>query len=201
MIRNILCDIGNVILFFDLDPALRQLARRPGLSEQEALARLVHHRDLMEIGRTSPPEFLNALRVDLGFPGTPAEARAIYADIFTLNEPMAAAIEKWKASGLRLVLFSNISPIHADFVQERYPVFSHFDDAIFSFRTGDMKPHDGMYREAVKDLGLEPAETFYIDDNPANCETGRRYGFVTHLYEGNKHDDLLAALAAAGLEG
>ena len=106
MIRNILCDIGNVILFFDLDPALRRLARRPGLSEQEALTRLVHHRDLMEIGRTSPPEFLNALRVDLGFPGTTAEARAIFADIFTLNEPMAASIEQWKAAGLRLVLFS-----------------------------------------------------------------------------------------------
>ena len=199
MIRNILCDIGNVILFFDLGPALRRLNQRPGLAEADALARLVHHRDLVELGRTTPAEFLDAVRSELGFPGTAAEACALYEDIFTLNEAMAGLIAGWKRSGLRLILFSNISPIHADFIERRFPVFGQFDEAIFSFRTGDLKPHDGMYREAVDTPGLEPAATFYLDDSPANCATGRRFGFVTHEYSGLRHAALLAELAAAGV--
>jgi putative hydrolase of the HAD superfamily len=199
MIRNILCDIGNVILFFDLLPALRRLHQRPGLSGTDALARLVHHRDLMEIGRTTPAEFLDALRSELGFPGTSGEARVIFEDIFAPNEPMAGSVAGWKAAGLRLVLFSNISPIHVEFIHGRYPVFQHFDEAIYSFRTGDLKPHDGMYLEAIHGLGLEPAETFYLDDSPANAATGRRFGFVTHVYDGRNHNSLLEDLAAAGV--
>lgn len=199
MIRNFLFDIGNVLLTFDLAPAVARLNHRPDTSTAMAIERLVVHRDLMEAGEIPPEEFLARITGELAWPGTAGEAAAIYADIFTPNLPMWELADDLAKRGFRLVLFSNISPIHADFITSRYEVFSLFPEAIFSYRTGDIKPRDGMYREAVEKLGLEPAETFYIDDNPDNIGTGRRFGFPVHLYDVRHHEALLADLVAAGV--
>ncbi len=201
MIRNFLFDIGNVLLKFDLGPALAKLNHRDELSPSEALARVVHQRDLMEAGELAADDFVAFLKAELAYPGTLEETRAIYADIFTPNHPVWDVAEKLAADGYRLVLFSNISPIHADFIKARYPVFAHFPEAIFSYTTGDIKPRDGMYAEAVEKLGMLPAETFYLDDNPDNIATGDRFGFVTHVYDFNDHPALLRDLARADVAG
>lgn len=199
MIRNFLFDIGNVLLAFDLEPAVAKLNHRPEWTTAMAIERLVAHRDLMEAGEIPPEEFLDRITRELGWPGTAGEAAAIYADIFTPNLPMWELADDLAKRGYRLVLFSNISPIHSEFITTRYEVFPLFGEAIFSYNTGDIKPRDGMYLEAVEKLGLVPAETFYIDDNPDNIATGRRFGFPVHQYDLRHHDALLADLVAAGV--
>lgn len=194
MIRNILCDIGNVLLAFDLPPAIARLNHRRDLRAAEAEAILIHHRDLMEANRIAPDDFLRVILREFAFPGTIDEARGIYADIFTPILPLWDVVRGLHAGGYRLVLFSNISPIHVDFITNRYEIFALFDEAVYSFRTGHIKPDDGMYIEAVEKLGLVPEETLYIDDNAANIETGKRFGFHTHCYDLHHHEALLATL-------
>jgi putative hydrolase of the HAD superfamily len=199
MIRNFLFDIGNVLLAFDLAPAVARLNHRSDLTAEQATALLISHRDLMEAGEIPPEEFISRLTGDFAWPGNPGEATAIYADIFTPILPNWELADSLSKRGFRLVLFSNISPIHSEFISTRYEVFSLFPEAIFSYRTGDIKPRDGMYREAVEKLGMVPEETFYIDDNPDNIATGSRFGFQTHVYDAARHDSLLEALVKAGI--
>ena len=199
MIRNFLFDIGNVLLAFDLAPAIARLNHRDDIAPDELMRQLIHHRDLMECGETTPEEFIHELTRIMAWPGTAGEAAAIYADIFTPILPNWELAENLSKRGYRLVLFSNISLIHSEFITTRYEVFSLFPEAIFSYRTGDIKPRDGMYREAVEKLGMLPEETFYIDDNPDNIATGKRFGFHTHVYDAARHDALLGALVEAGL--
>lgn len=199
MIRNFLFDIGNVLLAFDLAPAVARLNHRPDLTAEQATALLVSHRDLMEAGEIPPEEFIRRIVEELAWPRAAGEATAIYADIFTPILPIWELADDLSKRGYRLVLFSNISPIHSEFVTTRYEVFSLFSEAIFSYRTGDIKPRDGMYREAMEKLGLAPGETFYIDDNPDNIMTGDRFGFHTHVYDAARHDLLLEALVKAGI--
>ncbi|MFM7181459.1 MAG: HAD family hydrolase [Verrucomicrobiales bacterium] len=199
MIRNFLFDIGNVLLAFDLTPAVARLNHRQDLTTEQATAHLVSHRDLMEAGKIPPEVFISRLTHDLAWPGNPGEAAAIYADIFTPILPNWELADNLSKRGFRLVLFSNISPIHSEFINTRYEVFSLFPEAIFSYNTGDIKPRDGMYREAVEKLGMKPEETFYIDDNPDNIATGKRFGFHTHLYDAAHHDSLIGALVKAGI--
>lgn len=190
MIRHVLCDIGNVLLFFDLQRAVRRLIPGEQMPHPEAEAVIIRHRDPMERGETSPEAFLDGIMRDLAFQGSKEDARAAYADIFTPNPPMWERVRRWKKDGLHLVLFSNISALHADFIQERYEGFDIFDDAIFSFRTGDLKPGPGMYREAVDRLGMRPEETFFVDDRPENVQAGADHGFHAHQY----HPDADAAV-------
>ena len=199
MIRNFLFDIGNVLLHFDLIPALRKLNHRPDLSFEASMEILIHHRDLMEDGSITASQFLDGIMHDLAFPGTTEQARAIYAAIFTPNPPNWELAKVLKSAGYRLVLFSNISPIHADYVEEKYPDLALFDEAIFSFRVGDIKPRPGMYRYAQENLGMLPGETYFIDDKIENIETGKNMGFVTHHYDHVHHAALLEDLRARGI--
>lgn len=199
MIRNFLFDIGNVLLHFDFAPAVRKLNHRADLTAREAMDLVVRQRDLMEAGTITASQFLDGMTTELAFPHGSDAAEAIYADIFTPNEPVWALARALKAQGYRLVLFSNISPIHADFINRKFEGFEIFDEAIFSFRAGAIKPHEGMYIEAVEGLGIVPAETFYLDDNAENIATGKRFGFTTHVYDARRHGLLLDALAAVGV--
>ncbi len=52
-----------------------------------------------------------------------------------------------------------------------------------------------MYEQAIERFGLVPGETLYIDDLPANIETGKAMGFQTHQYDLNNHAAFLAVIA------
>jgi putative hydrolase of the HAD superfamily len=53
-----------------------------------------------------------------------------------------------------------------------------------------------MYEQAITQFGLDPAQTFYVDDLPANIATGKRLGFVSYQYDPQDHAPLHQALNA-----
>jgi len=199
VIRNVLFDIGNVLLAFDLAPAIARLNHRPDLSPAAALTLLESHRDPMEAGRTTPGEFLQAIKQEFHCPLPLDEIEAIYADIFTPIHGTWEIARRMAESGLRLALFSNISPIHTTFIRDRYPVFAHFPEAILSYEIGDIKPGPGMYHHATGPLGMIPDQTLYLDDRADNIATGQQFGLHTHLYRSTQHNALLETIGTLGI--
>jgi len=59
-----------------------------------------------------------------------------------------------------------------------------------------MKPDPRIYELVKETLPLLPNRTIYIDDLPANCEAGSKAGFLSVLYDVEKHSDFLTAVAA-----
>jgi putative hydrolase of the HAD superfamily len=45
---------------------------------------------------------------------------------------------------------------------------------------GMVKPNPKIFEEMIKDSGMIPSETLFIDDGAANVETGNRLGFRTY---------------------
>ena len=74
-------------------------------------------------------------------------------------------------------------------MRERISV-SHFAGGIFSHEVRAMKPDEAFYRAAGSQLGVDPAQTFYIDDLPENIAAGRRFGFVAYHYDPGRHGAL-----------
>lgn len=46
----------------------------------------------------------------------------------------------------------------------------YFSSFLISSQIGVQKPHPLMYQTALKDLGIQPEEAIFIDDNIGNCE-------------------------------
>lgn len=171
-----LIDIGNVLLAFDYAPVVKLVAGPD--AGHEAMSQVLALRDKFETGGISTPEFIAHVRDVTGFSGSDEEFKSTWQSIFTPIPSIHEICHFLKRNGKKLVLFSNINPLHVeDF--DSYPIFSIFDESVFSFEARGMKPHPPMYLDAINRVGLNPARTIYLDDVPENLSAGQSYGFHT----------------------
>ena len=192
-----LFDIGNVLLRFDFSICLKALAARSVIDDSLAtFARFDQVKAAYEDGQFDRAAFLRAVFDVLNYSGTESEFIAAWENIFEPNEPVIALVEQLHPR-YPLYLLSNTNDIHLESFSRRYPVFRRFSGGTFSHAVHASKPSRAIYEIACRDLALEPASTFFIDDLLPNIETARALGFQTHHYHHERHGELLAALAAA----
>ena len=74
----------------------------------------------------------------------------------------------------------------------------YFDGCVTSFDVKCCKPAPGIFLEAVRRFGLNPAETLFLDDSAANCRAAEALGFQTaHVTQGQSLIDLVREAEAA----
>lgn len=97
------------------------------------------------------------------------------------------------AARVSLYLLSNISAYFAEHA-DLFPVLSHFDRCFFSGVLRMMKPDAEIFLHLLRECGLAPEETLFIDDNRENIEAAAALGMRTYLFDGDA--DRLAAYLA-----
>ena len=198
MIRACLFDIGNVLVTFDYTRTFPRFSVRTERTFEEIHAHLGAVVTELESGRMSSADFI-ARGVDfIGGGVSDAEFEDAFTGIFEPIQPVWDALETVTAK-VPAWLFSNTSELHERFLFRQFPGFSAFRGGCYSWRLGTMKPDPGMYEHALASLGVPAEEIAYIDDLPANIETGRRFGFRCHQYDRTRHAELLQFLKEHGL--
>lgn len=196
MIRNYLFDIGNVILKFDFGLAASRIADASEVEEAEIIPLLTPMHVDLETGKLPPEAFLENAAEATGYAGALADLRHAFQDIFTLNQPIADWIASLDEEGHPLFLLSNTSDLHVSwFTKEYAAVFDRFQGAIYSHETGCMKPDPQIYDQAIKQLAIDPAETLYLDDLPANVDAANAAGFRALVYEHADHPGFRSKVA------
>jgi putative hydrolase of the HAD superfamily len=202
MIRAFLFDIGNVLLKFDFSIAMKKIAQQSEVNDPvEVTARLDRIKfafDAFEDGQIDRAAFLRGAFDVLRYRGTEGEFVAAWEDIFVPNEPMVALVEKLHGR-FPLYLLSNTNDIHREYFFGRYPFFQRFTAGTYSDAAKASKPGRAIYEIAQRQLGLEPASTFFIDDLLPNIETARSLGYHAHHYHYDQHEALLAQIETAGV--
>lgn len=198
MIRAIIFDIGNVLLKFDFNIAIGKLLPLCEVSPDGLLAPIERIKVAYEGGQIGRPEFLHEVTTLLKYRGTQESFVAAWEDIFEENLPMSQLVESLRARH-PLYLLSNTSDIHMDYILARYPVFQSFSDAVYSYRVGCSKPDRSIYELAASQFAVEPHETVFIDDLPANIEAARGVGFQAIAYDFRQHEVLLQSLTRLGV--
>ncbi len=184
-----LFDIGNVLLAFDFQPALNSL-KGPN-AQPDAIEKIIALKDDFESGETSLEDYILLLRDLLDFHGSESDIFNAWNSIFTEIPQTFELASKLKSEGHRLILFSNINPIHAPHCIRQYQLLDKFHHAVFSYEIGAIKPHDAFFTRAFETFNIIPEETIYIDDLPANIATGNRLGLRSFCYDYRRHEDLL----------
>ena len=200
MIRAILFDIGNVLLKFDFSLALAKLAAESEVHDPvEVLARIDQTTAGYEDGQIDRAAFLRSVFDVLRYRGTEAQFIGAWEEIFEPNEPMVALVQRLHGR-FPLYLLSNTSDIHREYIFRRYPIFACFEAGIYSYEVRTSKPNRAIYELTARQLGIEPATTFFIDDLLPNIEAARTLGFHAHHYHHDRHEELLAELAIFHVE-
>lgn len=194
-----LFDIGRVLLDFDFKSSLSRLLPPNVTDVTKRLERLLERKDDFEAGRIEVDAYTNWALDVLETNATAEEFHHAWRSIFTPNEPMWQRVRQLSADGHRLILFSNINGIHVPWIYDEYQIFALFDEAVFSFEAGSIKPDPEIYQHAIDAHRLVPQETFYIDDLPQNIVTGKQFGFHSWQYDLNDHSSFDRWLASFNL--
>ncbi len=189
MIRTFLFDMGNVLLHFSHQKMCRQIGELCNASADE-IHQLLFDSGLQldfERGRYSKEEFhalVNQCRPNRGANvefGLEDFMRAS-SDIFELNAPMLPVLDALKVRGHRLLLLSNTSIAHVEFIQRQFDLLHRFDDFILSYEAGATKPDPAIYAAALEKIDCDPTECFYTDDIAEYVAAGRSHGFHAEVF-------------------
>jgi len=204
-IRDILFDLGNVLVRFDWDIALSRLA--PYLSadmasllkrDKQAFRRLFHEAGAaLESGEIDFDEFHRIMSDRLGASIEKTEFHRIWCDIFELDEDMASLGEELsKDYGTWLV--SNTSEAHYQWIINKFPRVLFYRDAALSFNLRVMKPSERYYSLLIEEFGIDPAQAVFIDDIQENVEAAIRAGMRGIVFRGR--GQLVAELEIIGVK-
>ena len=201
MIRNILFDMGNVLIHFDR----RVFLDRLDISEADKQLLLREVFLSVEWVRMDRGTLWEETAEPLMCQRLPERLHnAVHQLVSCWDEPMlpvagmSELVEELKNNGYGIYLLSNAS-IRQHEYWPQIPGWQFFDGKIISADEKVMKPHPDYYLRALEKFGLTPGECFFIDDVPANIEGALYCGIPGVVF----HKDvklLRLQLRAAGVD-
>ncbi len=197
-IDALIFDIGNVLVPFDWRPAERRLESRSTNFSGEALAEFKKLIMRLDLGELTGEEFSSLTKPLIGFQGDHTEFAAIWNSIFSANPPMERTIATLKGR-YPLFLISNTSDLHLDYLTQNYGVFRHFADGVYSFRAKCAKPDPKIFEIAVRQFGVNPATTAFVDDLAVNVASASAAGLNAIQYDLNNHSSFEKAFTELGI--
>ena len=183
-IKNIIFDFGNVLL--NIDPSLSAKAfTELGIKEGVDFwgsPRSFELRIGLEKGTISPEDFRKGA-MEMLVEGVTSQHvdEAWNALLLDLPGQRVEMLKRLK-SHYRLFLLSNSNQIHYEEYmpgfEEKFgfPMGDLFEKLWFSHQLKMIKPDIEIYKHVLKDAGLNPAETLFIDDTLVNVEVARSLG-------------------------
>ncbi len=187
MIRNILFDMGQVLIRFVPDYFISRLGME---GEDKALL-------LQEVFRS--PEWV---QLDMGTITDDEAAEAVCSRLpehlhdaagklirmwdrpILPVEGMYELIEALKEKGYGIYLLSNASVRQHDY-WPRVPASRFFDGTFISADEKVMKPNPDYFNRAMERFHLAPEECIFIDDVPANIEGAQVCGIGGIVFQGD----------------
>ena len=100
-----------------------------------------------------------------------------------------------KQAGYRLYVLSNMSAEFIDFLR-RLPVYSLFDGEVVSCEVNVIKPEPQIYEILLSKYALDPSQTLFVDDRPANVEAAAALGIATCLFDNGNPEKSCGELRA-----
>ncbi len=178
MIRNIVFDLGRVLVGFQPDAYLRSF----GYDEEtvQTLLQTIFGPTWRFYDRGDIPTVI-ALRERLvhDYPNYEAQIHRVlrpdWVKIHTLKEDTAAYLHELKGRGYRIYLLSNLARESHAFVRG-YDFFSDLDGGVFSYQEHVCKPEEEIYHILLDRYDLLPEETLFLDDCAENIEAAERLG-------------------------
>lgn len=184
-IRNIIFDFGGVLCNIDVERTKKAFI---GLGQKrfdtgQSITRTTGLFEALETGTIAPAAFRDHVRKMFDHPvSDEAIDTAWNALLLDFPEPRVRLLEALKGR-YRIFLLSNSNVIHYDSYSAQFArqygyrdLDALFEKAWFSYRIGLKKPDREIFEFVLRDGGLDPNETLFIDDTLVHVEGARSAG-------------------------
>lgn len=177
MIKNIIFDIGNVLLSFEpieyvkskvIEDKVEEIYTsifksqewpmldRGTITEEKAKANIINR-------KIENTDFINSVFEN-------------WYDILTPIEDSVEVLKKLKENGYRVFYLSNFHLTAFEYVTRKHDFFELFDGGVVSYKEKLLKPEQEIYEKILEKYELTPQETIFIDDMQENVEVAMMLG-------------------------
>ncbi len=187
-IKNIVFDLGNVLLNLDFDASI-QAFRKLGLNSevvnrQQAYADPIFYE--LETGKTIPEEFRKQVRRILNNPeATDQQIDDSWCAMIRDIPEKRVEMLKVLAKNYDVYLFSNTNAIHIERLHKEFRNIygiefpSLFVKDFYSHEIHERKPDLASYHKVIESAGIIPSETLFVDDLEKNIAGAEKAGLKT----------------------
>ncbi len=187
MIRNIIFDMGQVLIRFDREHFLSRLGIQ-GEDRTTLMREVFLSLEWAQMDRGTLTEEQALVSICGRLPGhlhQAARKLVLEWDSPLLPVPgMYELIGELKAKGYGIYLLSNASLRQHDY-WPRIPASRFFDGTLISAYEKLVKPQPELYRLLLERFSLEAEECLFVDDMPANVEGGVFCGIPGIVFHGD----------------
>lgn len=189
--RNIIFDLGGVIINLDEDKTVREFARMSQLSASQIKQFMFHFEayHLFEKGLLSPNQFREIVRKEFRITSSDAEIdHCLNAMLLDIPAERLDLLKSLTDSSL--FLLSNTNAIHLSRFKQIFKQTkrgdnfdSFFQKAYYSHLVKMRKPDPEIFKLVINENGLNPSETLFLDDNINNLKGAQSVGIHTFHVE------------------
>lgn len=177
MIKNVIFDLGNVLLNFEpkgylkskipiekIEVVYKSIFQseewvsldRGTITEEEAKENIIdRNRELKEY-------------IKIAFEN--------WYDILTPVEKNIRILEKLKQNKYKIYYLSNFHDLAFKYVTQKYDFFNKFDGGVVSYEEKMLKPECEIYERIIKKYNLNPKECVFVDDTKINVDAAIECG-------------------------
>ena len=185
MIKNIIFDVGKVLVEYDPDVMMKKL----GFDEEtlQTVNQAVFQNELWnesDRGVLSPEELLEAFIANN--PAYEKEIRQVIdavGDTISLMPYTVEWVKGLKEKGYHLYILSNYAEYTYEKTSHKMEFLPYMDGVVFSYRCKLIKPEKEIYEYICKTYELKPEESVFLDDRKDNVEAARNMGMHGIVFE------------------
>lgn len=197
MIRNIVFDVGNVLVEYSWERMLEALhitgKAYDAVAKATALSPMWN-----ELDRS----FLSDEEILQGFinnaPEYEREIRLVWDNIpesIHCYDYSVEWVRKFRKKGYKTYILSNYSKRGYEVTKQELPFVADMDGVLFSYEVKLVKPEPEIYQTLLEKFQLKPEECVFMDDNEKNIIAAREAGIhAIHFKNKEQAEEELAKL-------
>jgi len=177
MIKNIIFDIGNVMLEFDPKTYVKS---KIGEEKLEEIHKCIFQSDewpMLDRGVITENEAIKNI-VSRNFENEKL-INSVFENWYDMLMPIESSMDvlrKLKKESYNVYYLSNFHLAAFEYINKKYGLFELFDGGVVSYKEKLIKPEKEIYEKIIIKYNLEPDKTVFIDDMEENVEAAIELG-------------------------
>jgi putative hydrolase of the HAD superfamily len=185
--RVVVFDYGEVISRSPSDRDRAELLELSGAAAEPFWAGYWGHRDALDRGDLSIPDYWATIASELEVTWTPATVQQLWTADFrgwiSVEPGTVELLAALHEGGTRLALLSNAGFDFAGAFRFS-PMGQYFERIFVSAEMNALKPEPAIYLEVADELGITPAQMVFIDNRSVNTDAAAALGITVHHFVG-----------------
>lgn len=186
MYKNIIFDIGNVLLSFEPKEYMKTKIKIREENIEKLFNEIFLSEEWLMLDRGTIEEPMAIERIIERNAELSEDIKTVFKDWCSILVPIPKTVEllkSLKSKGYNIYYLSNFHDLAFKDVTNKNEFFNLFDGGVVSYEEKLLKPEEEIYKRLIERYNLIPEETIFVDDTKVNVEAAKKLGIRAFVFE------------------